>query len=383
MIKSQQVNIDTLTEPETENSPLMIAACLGINQLVAIYLNFTNSNVNACQNLNYTAMMLAAQHKHTDIIEMLLSIPDINIEQKSVPMKDYEGKQFNAMDLYLFECRTNAQPVNKKIMYLLQKSINIYKKVKQYSKESRDPLLIKAIEAKDVEMIKAIIASPRNIFDINLQKSSAGDTPLMIAMHNARNDAPWKINIKHVIDDEGNTALSLAESTMNTDIIDAINTAIQAKAQQDEDFEDEVLDEFDISPESIHKLTEDNLDPKETECNNSTFVVLEDHSIELDSKEETHTGNIFSSSSSSKDVMLPLKKRYFQDLLLASNKQSVLVNPVDPMETKYNTNLVESKDRCITTSREKKNVWKQYMLLLIALIMKLKYYHQTKNKKAR
>lgn len=430
LIKVKHVNIDSLTEHETGNTPLMFATYYGIAQLVAIYLNFTNSNINACQSVHYTALMLAAQEGHAEIIEMLLSIPDIDVEKKSLPMQSYEGAQYNAMDLYLSECESSKQPVNKRIICLFQQSINTYKKVKQYTKETKDPLLIKAIEVMDIEMIKAIIASPRNIFDVNQQKSSTGDTPLMIAMYNARNDttrldiiddllsiptmdlaiknykgetaidifnnlkkappsggmngnarkikqleckltqlihvnkkikaypsnqyflisaiknqdldvveaiiaAPWKINIKHIIDDEGNTALTVAESTMNTEIIEAINTAIQEKTEQDVNFEDEVLDEFDRSPTDIPELTQYDLNSKETESNNSTLVELEDHNIELESKEETHTETISSTSSSNKDVMLPPKKRYFRDLLLASKEKKKLMKTIDVSSDSY------------------------------------------------
>lgn len=179
----QGVDIDTL-EQDTKNNALMIAARYGHRELVAILLNFSNININACQDVGYTPLMLAAQEKHTDIMKMLLAIPYIDVDHRSVPN---QGKTYDAMDLYLHACREKKEKPNQKIINLFDQAGCIHDKIKEYTKGGKERVLIKAIEQNDLDMVTAILASPRTIVDVN-QRSRAGDTALMVAMNNARNN---------------------------------------------------------------------------------------------------------------------------------------------------------------------------------------------------
>ena len=453
----QGVDINTL-EHGTKNNALMIAATYGHKELVALLLNFSNININTCQDVGYTPLMFAAQEKHTDIIEMLLAIPYIDVDHRSVPMQDYQGKTYNAMDLYLHACQQKKEKPNKKIIRLFDKAPYIHDKIKEYTKGSKERVLIKAIEQNDLEMVTAILASPRTIVDVN-QRSRAGDTALIVAMTNARNNStrlaiidallsvptidleikntrgqtavdlfkilqktppsggmngnartimelhnkltqadkiskkiktypkdqyvlisaiknqhvdvinamlasPSKININLIIDNEGNSALILAEKIGNPDIIQVINNSILAANQTEdaelddyqdlenqedleghedleshEDVEDhEDLDNCSVSSKRSHvsirsqspivayyatsivNSSRDNIDPRSAECD--TLVADEGSNIESNKKEEECI-NISSDSSdsvtlappiekpshSSNNMMLPLKKR--------------------------------------------------------------------------
>lgn len=438
LLIKQGVDINTLDQG-TKNNALMIAAAYGHKELVALLLNFSNININASQDVGYTPLMLAAQEKHTDIIEMLLAIPYIDVDHRSVPMQDFQGKTYNAIDLYLHACQQKKEKPNQKIIQLFEKAVYINYKIKEYTKGGKERVLIKAIEQNNLEVVTAILASPRTIVDVN-QRSRAGDTALIIAMNNARNNptrlaiidallcvpiidldikntrgqtavdlfnilqntppsggmngnarkimelhdkltqadkiskkiktypkdqyilisaiknqhldvinamlaSPSKININLIIDNEGNSALILAEKIGNPYIIQAINNSILAANQTEDaeldDYQDlesnedlesqEGLDNCSVSSKrshisiqsdsskcshipirsqpptiayyaaSIANSSRDNIDPRAAEC--GTLVDDED------SSDSVTLAPIEKPSNSSNSMMLPLKKR--------------------------------------------------------------------------
>lgn len=179
-----QQGIDINTLDESKQNALMIAAYYGYHELVATLLLVGNIDINACQNVGYTALMLAAQGPHTEIMQMLLSIPYIDISLSSIPMKQYENKQYNALDLYYIECEKNNILPNVNIIDLFDKAAMMRMAFTSSQKPGSKKLsLINAVKCGNPDLFRAILQSPVPIdmVDVN-EKTASGDTALLMAI---------------------------------------------------------------------------------------------------------------------------------------------------------------------------------------------------------
>ena len=179
-----QQGVDINTLDESKQNALMIAASVGNNQLVATLLLVGNININARQNVGYTALMLAAQSPHTEIMQMLLSIPYIDISLSSRPMKQYENKQYNALDLYDLACQEKTIRPDANIINLFANAAMISIAFTDCQKSGSKKLsLIKAVKYGNPDLFRAILQSPAPIdmVDVN-EKTASGDTALLRAI---------------------------------------------------------------------------------------------------------------------------------------------------------------------------------------------------------
>ncbi|MFT6071995.1 MAG: ankyrin repeat protein [Alphaproteobacteria bacterium] len=202
-INSKDLNGDTA---------LILAVDNGHIQVIEALLTHKNININAQNSDSDTALMLAAYKGNKEIVEALLKYEDIGVH-----LKDESGQ--NALMIALNEDRI---PI---VMALLEhKDIDINA---TDGHEYRNTVLMMMADQGHVDIVEALLQDPE--IDINIQ-NYFNDTALIIAADKGHvdiveallQDPEIDINIKN---NHGDTALIIANHHNNTEIVTLLGAA--------------------------------------------------------------------------------------------------------------------------------------------------------------